>query len=350
MTHRFGLTCAASALIFSACSEGPTDESAPELSQRAQSIVRGEPAVGRAYDAIGALVATRSYYDLDVGEVRQRVTPFCTASLISQTTLLTAKHCVRTVAMALEDPLVELHFALGPDARAPKRKIAIVEAEGAPGDDDGFVHFGRDVAVVFLDEKVKGIKPLELATLKDKQVGTGFEAVGYGIQNAEGDFGTRQKGLVKLKALEGRVFEMALGDYAAYETWLSEELLATIPPADTQVEDAGAVSVDGGSYAGFDAGLAGEPIAAEDEREGFRVRYDETRLMAGYEAFVGGDSKSVQPCSGDSGGPLLKNGKVYGVASGVLRTDKLVCDHGAVYATFGPEVMRFLEGAKKGRK
>jgi hypothetical protein len=302
--------------------------------------------VGRAYDAIGALVATRSYYDLDAAEVKQRVTPFCTATLISPTTLLTAKHCARTVAMALEDPLVELHFALGPDARAPKRVVPIAEAQGAPGDDGGFVHFGRDVAVVFLDEKVKGIKPLELATLKDKQVGTGFEAVGYGIQNAEGEFGTRQKGLVKLKALEGRVFELALGDYAAYETWLSEELLASIPPAEAQIEDAGTAGMDGG----FDAGLPEEASYEDEQREGFRVRYDETRLMAGYEAFVGGDSKSVQPCSGDSGGPLLKNGKIYGVASGVLRTDKLVCDHGAVYATFGPEVMRFLEGAKEGRK
>ena len=210
------------------------------------------------------------------------------------------------------------------------------------------MHFGRDVAIVLLGEKVKGIAPLKLATLHDKMLGQGFEAVGYGIQNAEGEFGTRQKGRVKLKALEGRVFELALGDYAAYETWLAEEVLMTSSAAGRQeVEDAG---LPDGMDAGLDAGLADIAESDDTARDAFRARYDDTRLVAGYEAFVGGYPESAQPCSGDSGGPLLKNGKVYGVASGVLPTQKLVCDHGTVYATFGPEVMRFLKDGKRPRK
>jgi hypothetical protein len=356
MTYRVGLACTASALFLSACSAGPTGHSAPNLSRQQSAIMRGEPAVGPAYDAIGALVATRVFYDENVGAVRTQVTPFCTASLISNTTVLTAKHCARTVALALKDPLVTLHFALGPDARAPKHKVTIVKAEEAPGDQGGFVHFGRDVAVVLLGEKVQEVTPLTLATLHDDMVGQGFEAVGYGIQNAEGKLGTRQKGRVKLTALEGRVFELALGDYAAYETWLAEELLMTSAAAGKpEADDAGlADDMDAGLHAGSDAGSdAGQRDNAQSDdtaREAWRVRYDDTPLMAGYEAFVGGDAESVQPCSGDSGGPLLKNGQVYGVASGVLRSEQRVCDHGAVYATFGPEVMRFLKDGQRPRK
>ncbi len=58
---------------------------------------------------------------------------------------------------------------------------------------------------------------------------------------------------------------------------------------------------------------------------------------------MGTDEGDPQPCSGDSGGPLLRNGKVFGVASGVLRSSERVCDHGTVYATFGPEVLDFIK-------
>ena len=65
---------------------------------------------------------------------------------------------------------------------------------------------------------------------------------------------------------------------------------------------------------------------------------------------TGGFPGDAQPCFGDSGSSLVKykDGKYvsYGVVSGGLGTDDLICDLGAVYATFGPEVATFLDQAK----
>ncbi len=339
MHSRVVLVSLANALVFSSCADGhsaPDDRTATSVEQ---SIVRGEPATGPAYDAIGALVASRTIFDQNIGALRTIVTPFCTASLISPSVLLTAKHCVRTLEGALEDPLIDVVFALGPDALNPVRKVAIADAAAAPGDQGGFVHFGRDVGVVFLGEQVTEVEPLKLATFRDRMVGAGLEAVGFGIRDEALNFGTRQKGLVKLTALQGRVFEHALGDLEGFQRWLTEDLFLL---------QSGPDHADGDTLwldAGLDAGSFGtaHPEAPNELRE----RYEGTLLVPDYEAFVGGDADSAQPCSGDSGGPLLKDGEVYGVASGVLRTNKLVCDYGAVYATLGPDVMAFLKEARR---
>ncbi len=343
MHSRVVLVSLANALLFGSCADGHSAPDDGPATSVEQSIVRGEPAVGPAYAAVGALVASRTIFDQNIGALRTIVTPFCTASLISRTVLLTAKHCVRTLEGALEDPLIDVIFALGPDALNPVRKVSIAGAAAAPGDQGGFVHFGRDVGVVFLGEQVTEVEPLKLATLRDRMVGADLEAVGFGIRDEALNFGTRQKGIVRLSALQGRVFEHALGDFEGFQRWLTEDLFVLQSGPDHVGDDA--PLLDAGFDAGVDAGAF--DTAPPETPNSLHVRYDDTLLVPDYEAFVGGDADSAQPCSGDSGGPLLKDGKVYGVASGVLRTNKLVCDYGAVYATFGPDVMAFLKEARR---
>lgn len=80
--------------------------------------------------------------------------------------------------------------------------------------------------------------------------------------------------------------------------------------------------------------------------------YDSTVLLDGYEAYIGGVAGDAQPCYGDSGSPLVRpnaTGQLvsYGVTSGGISSSAMVCDRGAVYATFGPEVLTFLNKAAK---
>ncbi|WP_437613725.1 trypsin-like serine protease [Sorangium sp. So ce834] len=80
-----------------------------------------------------------------------------------------------------------------------------------------------------------------------------------------------------------------------------------------------------------------------------RKHYDEAVLLAGHEALVGAGEGDAQPCYGDSGSPLVRTEggrlRVYGVASGVIRTNQLACDYGTVYATLGPDVLAFAKKA-----
>ncbi len=349
MHSRAGLITLANTLLLSSCANERNAPADVPVARVEQGVLRGEPATGRAYDAIGALVSSRVVFDQNIGAPRTIVTAFCTASLISSSVLLTAKHCVRTLQATLDDPLIEVVFALGPAALHPVRKVAIAGAAAAPGDEGGFVHLGRDVGVVFLGERVTEVEPVKLAMLTEPMVGTVVEAVGSGIRDGARNFGQRQRGAVRLTALSGRIFEQALGDFEGFERWLTEDLL--VLQTGTDQAGGGTAPGDAGIGArpegGRDAGQTAADTTRPEGLNGLQRRYDDTLLVAEYEAFVGGTAESAQPCSGDSGGPLLNDGKVYGVASGVLRTNKPVCDYGAVYATFGPEVMTFLDAVRR---
>lgn len=78
--------------------------------------------------------------------------------------------------------------------------------------------------------------------------------------------------------------------------------------------------------------------------------YDNTLLLPGYEAWVGDAYGNAQPCYGDSGSPLVKtvSGKrtAYGVTSGGMSSNDMVCDFGAVYAALGPETHAFVDGTR----
>jgi hypothetical protein len=92
------------------------------------------------------------------------------------------------------------------------------------------------------------------------------------------------------------------------------------------------------------------PVDADDPMERYlRELYDTTILLDGYEAYVGNAPGNAQPCYGDSGGPLLRmvgnDLTIYGVTSGGLHSTTLICDYGAIYASFGPDVANFLKNA-----
>jgi hypothetical protein len=73
-------------------------------------------------------------------------------------------------------------------------------------------------------------------------------------------------------------------------------------------------------------------------------------LLASYEALFSTDGTNVQPCSGDSGGPLLRKVdgalQVHGVASWVLaKGGSAPCGGGVVYATFGESAKQLIDSA-----
>lgn len=81
-----------------------------------------------------------------------------------------------------------------------------------------------------------------------------------------------------------------------------------------------------------------------------REYYETATLLTDYEVLTSRASRNgVQPCVGDSGGPLLakRGGKhvVVGVASWVLQTRSALCDLGSIYGTFGPAAKRFVDTA-----
>jgi hypothetical protein len=142
------------------------------------------------------------------------------------------------------------------------------------------------------------------------------------------------------------------------------ELLAQARARGAQAgADEGAGGSGEGGSTGGTAGSAGRAGAAGSggignegggeggEEEYLRIIYDTTVLDEGYEVFVGGAKGDAQPCYGDSGGPLLRRNTagelvVYGVTSGGLGSQAQVCDFGAVYATFGPGVLEFVEESR----
>ncbi len=350
--RRFGPL--ASLAFLGACTSTPEKPEAKpaEIEGQAQAILDGEPANDARYDAVGALILSHHVVDPIAGEVKELRGPFCTATLIAPNKVLTAKHCARVLDRVPDLLEASTFFAVGPDANHPTRLVPLAGHDEAPGDEGGFVHMGRDVAVITLAESVSDIAPAKLGTLKERMVGKRFEVVGYGFQDAQGTLGTRKKGSVPLTAIEGQVFADAFGNFEAFHAWIGE----LFPEADASdaSEATGSPDDDAGTlvamFSGEPDGGSGDGEAASDARvrdEAYwRAWYEKTTLLDGYEAFAGREPGGAQPCFGDSGGPLLrvtKDGvlKVFGVASGGMRADE-VCDHGTVFATFGPEVKAFL--------
>lgn len=342
-----------------ACTDStPAKAPAPALESQSQAILDGEPANEAAYNAVGALVLSHFVVDPVAGEMKELRGPFCTATLIAPSKVLTAKHCARILKRAPELREASTFFAMGPNTKEPTRLVPLAEHFDAPGDEGGFVHMGRDVAVVELAEEITDVEPAELGALEERMVGESFEVVGYGFQDAEGTLGTRKKGTVPLSALEGKVFAEAFGSFEAFHAWIGE----LFPQEQPQGEAAELGLTDAGTLVAMfadESDLEAEAEAMgerEQERPArdeayWRKWYDETKLLAGYEAFLGREPGGAQPCFGDSGGPLLRITdagalKVFGVASGGLRANE-ACDHGTVFATFGPEVEAFLRDHRR---
>jgi hypothetical protein len=345
-----------------------------------QKIIGGFAANAPVLDAIGSLVL-----HFDGGAFPFPSQELCGATLIAPASVLTAKHCAEVVPLILSIG-GRLTFAIGPDSTNPAREVDVVDIEVAPGDVGGFVGVGHDVSVMHLGTAITDIPPVDLAVLVDQQVGQPFSAIGYGVQDNSGTFGTRRLGKQTLRSRHGRIFETLFGNFANFFDWFLD---GTAPPSSPGGSGGGGglagaggaggeggagVGGAGGGTGGAGGGLGGSgggagssgrggaggrtgagggspfppPISLEDFAHQL---YDSTVLDDGYEVVTGGAPGDAQPCFGDSGSSLIKRlgGKFvsYGVVSGGLGTRDSICDLGTVYATFGPEVLAFLQTAKQ---
>lgn len=334
-----------------------------------EELIGGFPANDPSLNAVGSLGVWNDYWSYD---------PFCTATLIGKQTVLTAKHCTEVFQQAM---MYGYHvgFGIGPNGLSPQRVVEVVDIETAPGDQGGFVGYGHDVGVLHLAEKVTDIEPLTFQPVPANSVGKTFTAMGYGIRDNAQNYGIRRVGTVTMQATQGRVFEVMFGSFDAFYQWYWGEPLPTAGQATTAKHSVrmagtgasgpsgtgGAGGVIGTGGAGSPAGGVSSPNVGGTVATGgsgggsyddwkvqeARYYYDSTLLDAGYEVVVGNGEGDAQPCFGDSGSPLLKKTKagltIYGVTSGGLGSNRMVCDHGAVYAAFGPVVQPFLTQAKK---
>jgi hypothetical protein len=212
----------------------------------------------------------------------------------------------------------DVGFAVGPDASNPTAVYPIVDWEWeteVAGDPNSLLSdLGSDVGVAHLGATVTGVTPMAIGTLNKSDIGSRFTALGFGMQNNNGDDGTRKAGSLTLRGIGG--------NYADYLF---------------------------GNLEGFLKGAQNMPdFAGFPESELIRI-YDELNLLPEYQAFLGGRPGDAQPCFGDSGGPMvaMRNGQrtVFGNVTNGLRSTRLICDWGAVFAVFGPATQTFLQNA-----
>jgi hypothetical protein len=284
-----------------------------EASSSDSNIVGGVEANGAALNAIGSIGnkgADGSF------------TYFCTATLIAPDLVLTAKHCATEGPPEnhryLDDDAV--YFAVGPDSTKPLETVKAKNVVLSPINEGGFVEYGSDVSIYILDQPITDVKPLRVATgsVAQREVGTIFTAVGFGVRDRERNSGQRRAGAVTLRAATGKPLQAMFENKDAFISYLRDK--------------------EGDDY-----------IAAS--QSGIDKLWDLT-LMESYEAYLGLGKDDSQPCSGDSGGPLVRKAadgqlEVAAVVSGSFKGWKYPCSLvGETYATFGPKVQELLRDTR----
>ena len=308
-----------------------------------ENIIGGFPAESAALDAIGmvgaiGVTATGPNTPVDVN---------CSGTLIDEDTVVTAKHCIRPFA-TLSAQNRTMVFAIGSDSKQPKQVVPVVAVEGAPGDAQGFVGMGHDVAVLHLGKPITSVKFAKPAALSDEQMDQAFVGIGYGMRDNNRLYGQRLVGTERLKATKGRTLEALFGSFDAYF-----ENLYRIKPADCPAGGAGAPALPPVLPTPPLPGVVViGPVTPCSQLDSARRAYDAQLLETAHEFVMSVDDGDAQPCKGDSGGPVVQiddAGELvtYGVTSGGQTSSSMVCDYGTVYASFmAPEVLEFVEEAR----
>jgi hypothetical protein len=70
---------------------------------------------------------------------------------------------------------------------------------------------GSDVGVAHLGATVTGVTPMAIGTLNKSDIGSRFTALGFGMQNNNGDDGTRKAGSLTLRGIGGNYADYLFG-------------------------------------------------------------------------------------------------------------------------------------------
>jgi hypothetical protein len=261
------LVLAVSALGLGACSASSSSDTS------ADDVQGGVPVTSKKFDAVGSLVAEIPGYPPQ---------PFCTATLISDRLVLTAKHCAMEPASLSEDgqdhyyiDQFKVSFSIGSDA--VKGRMIQAESAQVAALMDGGIGYGADVAVYRLSEAVTDVTPIEVssAPLTESDVGNSYFAIGFGVRDAAGNAGVRTAGNITMTLRKGAPYHVAYATYEAFKAWIEERI--------------------------------GRPVTQEEEAIVHEM-YDQ-ELLDQYEAFFSPKDGDVQVCSGDSGRPAPSEGR-----------------------------------------
>lgn len=305
------------AALLVACGSHP----APTKS-KSNAIIGGIDAFSPKLNAIGMLQLQDPYSGA--------LLPFCSATLINPTTVLSARHCAVDISQFSPTHgqkyvnMYHVYFGVGPDQNAPVETVEAVAADTSPVEVGGAAALGNDVSIYHLVRPVTDVTPIvpAKAQLAAADVGTAFAAVGYGTKTVNEDLGItpfhpiRESGTEHLNAIAGQDFQLMFPTYDAF----TKDLIY----------------------------LYGQSTVDQQSQQ-LQQMYTSSPLLTPYEIYVGNTPGDGQTCHGDSGGPLLRFNaatqapEIYGTVSWGWFSRDLTCDHGTFYAAIGnPDIQSWI--------